>query len=126
MNTNGNGNTEQEIPAARRCSEDSMTIVATRPRGSFAMARLASVVAAAAVIVALIIGVAIVLNIYAPHTTGSGVRWVKDAGSWLTSPFHNVVSARGDRHIWLNWGIAAAVYLVGGLLIARVMAGARR
>jgi len=102
-----------------------MTIVASRPRSSFALARFAALVAAAAVVVALIIGAAILLNVYAPHTTGSAVSWVKHAGSWLTSPFHNVVNAHGDRHIWLNWGIAAAVYLVGGLLIARVMSPGR-
>ncbi|MDQ1686013.1 MAG: hypothetical protein QOC82_2750 [Frankiaceae bacterium] len=103
-----------------------MTLVASRPRGSFALSRLAALIAAAAVIVALIIGAAILLDVYAPHTTGSAVRWVKDAGAWLTTPFHNVVNAHGIRHLWINWGIAAAVYLVGGLLIARVMAGTSR
>ena len=103
-----------------------MTIAAMRPRRSYATSGIASAVAAAAVIVTLIIAVAIVLNIYAPHQTGSAVHWVKNAGSWLTQPFHHVVTASGNRHIWLNWGIAAAIYLVGGLLIARVMAGVRR
>jgi hypothetical protein len=103
-----------------------MTLVASRPRGSFATSWLATVVAVAAVVVALIIGAAVLLDVYAPHTTGSAVTWVKDAGSWLTSPFHNVVNARGDRHIWLNWGIAGAVYLVGGLLLARVIGSASR
>lgn len=103
-----------------------MTIAATRPRGSFALARFAALVAAAALIVALIIGAAILLYVYAPHTTGSAVTWVKHAGSWLTSPFHNVINARGDRHIWLNWGLAAVVYLVVGMLIARVMRGSAR
>ncbi|MDQ1746220.1 MAG: hypothetical protein QOD07_483 [Frankiaceae bacterium] len=103
-----------------------MAIVAPRPRSSFAMTGVARAVAAAALIVALIIGAAILLYVYAPHTTGSAVHWVKQAGSWLTSPFHNVVNARGLRHLWLNWGIAAAVYLVGGLIISRVIAGRRR
>ena len=102
-----------------------MAIVAPRPRGSYAMASVARLVAAAALIVALIIGAAILLNVYAPHTTGSAVAWVKHAGAWLTSPFHNVVNTTGPRHIWVNWGIAAAVYLVVGMVIARVM-GARR
>jgi len=103
-----------------------MTMVATRPRGSYAAATLAAVVAAAALIVALLIGAAILLYVYTPHTSGSAVTWVKHAGSWLTSPFHNVVNAHGARHIWLNWGIAAAVYLVIGLIIARVVRGASR
>ena len=103
-----------------------MTIVATRPRRSYGTSGLASVVAAAAVIVTLIIAAAILLAVYAPHQTGSVVHWVRNAGSWLTQPFHNIVNAHGDRHIWLNWGIAAAVYLVGGLFIARLMGGVRR
>lgn len=103
-----------------------MAIVAPRPRGSYAMSRLAALVATAALAVALIIGAAILLNIYAPHTSASIATWVRHAGSWLTQPFHNLVNARGDRRIWLNWGIAAAVYLVGGLLIARVMSPGRR
>jgi len=103
-----------------------MTIVATRPRRSVGLAPLAGLVAAAAVVVALIIGAAILLDIYAPHSTASIATWVRHAGSWLSQPFHNLVNARGDRHIWLNWGIAAAVYLVVGLLIARVMGGDRR
>lgn len=103
-----------------------MTIVATRPRRSYGLAPIAGLVAAAAVAVALIIGAAILLTVYAPHTTASVATWVRHAGSWLTQPFHNLVNARGDRHIWLNWGIAAAVYLVGGLLISRAMAGVRR
>lgn len=103
-----------------------MTIAATRPHRSYGLAPLAALIATAAVIVALIIGGAILLSIYGPHSTASVATWVRHAGSWLTQPFHNLVSARGDRHIWLNWGIAAAVYLVGGLLIARVMGGARR
>jgi hypothetical protein len=90
------------------------------------MAQLGGLVAAAAVVVALLIGAAILLDVYAPHATSSVATWVRHAGSWLTQPFHNLVTTRGDRHIWLNWGIAAVVYLVGGTLIARAMAGARR
>jgi hypothetical protein len=103
-----------------------MALVAARPRGSLAVARLAALVAAAALVVTLIIGAAVLLYVYAPHTTGSAVTWVKHAGSWLTTPFHNVVNTSGDRHIWVNWGIAAAVYLVVGMLISRVMRGAGR
>jgi hypothetical protein len=103
-----------------------MTLAATRPRGSFALARFAALVAAAALIVALIIGAAIVLYVYAPHTTGSAVTWVKDAARWLTTPFHHVINASGDRKIWLNWGLAAVVYLVVGMIIARVMRGGSR
>lgn len=102
-----------------------MTLAATRPRGSYALARLASLVALAALVVALLIGAAIILRVYYPHAGGDAVAWVKHAGAWLTSPFHNLVSARGARHIWLNWGIAAVIYLVGGSLIAGLMRRSR-
>lgn len=102
-----------------------MALAATRPRGSYALARLASLIALAAVVVALLIGAAIILRVYYPHAGGDAVAWVKHAGAWLTSPFHNLVSASGKRHIWLNWGIAAVIYLVGGGLIAGLMRRSR-
>jgi hypothetical protein len=95
-------------------------------RGSFAMAQLATLVALAALIVALLIGAAILLYVYAPHTTGSAVTWLKHAASWLTAPFHHMVRSSGDRRIWLNWGIAAAIYLVGGTVIARLLRASSR
>ena len=93
---------------------------------SFAAAQLAALVALAAAAVAVLIGVAIVLYVFAPHTTGSAVTWIKHAGSWLTSPFHHLVNTTGDRRIWVNWGIAAAIYLLAGAVIARLLrAGSR-
>jgi hypothetical protein len=97
-----------------------------RMRGSYAAAQLAALVATAAAIVVVLIGVAIVLYVFAPHTTGSAVTWIKHAGSWLTSPFHHLVNARGDRRIWLNWGIAAVIYLFAGGLIARLIRSSSR
>jgi hypothetical protein len=102
-----------------------MAVVATRPRGSYALARIASLIALAAVVVALLIGAAIILRIYYPHAGGDAVAWVRHAGAWLTSPFHNLVRTGGDRHIWLNWGIAAVIYLIVGGVIARLLRGSR-
>ena len=97
-----------------------------RMRGSYAAAQLAALVATAAAIVVVLIGVAIVLYVFAPHTTDSAVTWIKHAGAWLTSPFHHLVHARGDRRIWLNWGIAAAIYLLAGAVIARLIRSTSR
>lgn len=99
-----------------------MAVLATRPsRGSFAAARLGSLVALVAVVVALIIGGAICIHVFAPHTGGSAVRWVHDAGAWLTQPFHGLVRRSDGHQMTVNWGIAAAVYLVVGLAIARLV-----
>jgi hypothetical protein len=102
-----------------------MAVLATRPRrGSFALAGLGRLVALAAVVVALLIGAAIGLHVWAPHASGQVASWVRHAGSWLTQPFQGLVSEHGDARVWVNWGIAAAVYLVGGLVIARLMRSA--
>src|SRR5437764_5274621 len=99
-----------------------MAVVATRPgRGSFALVALGRLIALAAVVLAMIIAAAILLHVYAPDTTGRAVTWVHDAANWLTSPFHGMVNGSGQRAFVVNWGIAAAVYLVGGLLIARLL-----
>ena len=95
-------------------------------RTGFAAAQLAGLIALAAAVVAVLIGVAIVLYVFAPHASGSAVTWIKHAGSWLTSPFHHLVNARGDRRIWLNWGIAAAIYLFAGAVIARLLRSTSR
>jgi hypothetical protein len=99
-----------------------MAVLTTgRARGSYAMAQLGSLVALAALLVALLIGAAICLIVYAPHTGGSLVHWVRHAGAWLTGPFHGMVTAHGDHRVIVNWGIAAAVYLVGGTIVARLI-----
>jgi H+/gluconate symporter-like permease len=102
-----------------------MAVLATRPgRGSFALARVASLVAAAALAVALLIGAAICLHVFAPGANGAVVRWVHDAGAWLTQPFHGAIQRSGGHRLTVNWGVAAAVYLVGGLVVARLLRAA--
>jgi hypothetical protein len=49
------------------------------------------------------------------------VRWLVDAGRWLTTPFHGLFSVRGDWHYVVNWGLAALVYLVVGRMIAAAL-----
>jgi hypothetical protein len=76
---------------------------------------------AAGVAVGLIV-VAIVLRVVRASMHAEIVRWLVDAGRWLTTPFHGVFSAHGDWHYILNWGLAALVYLVIGRVIAAAMA----
>jgi hypothetical protein len=80
-----------------------------------ALARLISVATAAAV--GLIV-VAVVLRVVGANLHAEIVRWIEDAGRWLTTPFHNVFTAHGDWHYIVNWGLAALVYLLLGRLIA--------
>jgi len=71
-----------------------------------------------------LIVVAIVLRVVGANAHAEIVRWLVDAGRWLTTPFHGLFSAHGDWHYILNWGLAALVYLVAGHMIARALARA--
>src|SRR4051812_30424152 len=76
---------------------------------------------ATGVAVGLIV-IAIVLRAVGASTHAEIVRWLVDAGRWLTTPFHGLFSVHGDWHYILNWGLAALVYLVLGHIIARALA----
>ena len=84
-----------------------------------AIARLINL--ATGIAVALIV-VAIVLRVVGASTHAAIVRWIVDAGRWLSTPFHGLFSAHGDWHYILNWGLAALVYLIVGHTIARALA----
>lgn len=50
------------------------------------------------------------------------VHDVLRAGTWLATPFHNVFTNSDARDRLIeNWLLAAAVYLVAGRIIARVL-----
>src|SRR5690348_1303206 len=81
-----------------------------------ALARLIDVVAAVA---AAIIVLAIVLHVLGAKTTNGIVSAIHDAGSWLSSWSHGIFTIHnGDVRMAVNWGIAAAVYLIVARLIA--------
>jgi hypothetical protein len=90
--------------------------------GLGARVAVARVITAVASIVATIIVLAIVLHLLNANPSNGIVDAIHQAGSWLTTPFHNLFSPKnGDLKMALNWGIAAAVYLVVARLIARVI-----
>src|SRR5258707_1187768 len=77
---------------------------------------------AAASVVAAIIVAAIVLHLLNANPSNGIVDAIHQAGSWLTTPFHNLFSPKdGDLKMALNWGIAAAVYLIVARFIARLI-----
>jgi hypothetical protein len=83
---------------------------------------LARLVDLATEVAAGLIAVAIVLRVVGASTHTEIVRWIVDAGRWLTTPFHGLFSAHGDWHYILNWGLAALVYLIIGRMVARALA----
>jgi hypothetical protein len=87
-----------------------------------ARAALARVVTLVAAIVAGIIVIGILLVVVGANQSNELVKAVMDAARWLAGPFRDLFSLNGHKAtIAVNWGIAAAVYLVVGRLIARLL-----
>jgi uncharacterized protein involved in cysteine biosynthesis len=73
-------------------------------------------------IVVLIIVAGILLVVLDANASNSIVSEVHDWARWLTGPFDGMFSFHSaDDAIAVNWGIAAGVYLVIGVLIARLL-----
>jgi hypothetical protein len=88
------------------------------------IARLIRLVAG---VVALVIGAAIVLRLLAANPANTVVRDVHDAGRALAGPFKDLFLIKNPKtSILVNWGIAAAVYLIVGGLIASLFARTAR
>jgi len=78
-------------------------------------------------IVVLIILAGIALVWFKANTTNAIVSDVHDAARWLAGPFDGIFSFRSARTaVAVNWGVAALVYLVIGMVIARVLRPAAR
>jgi hypothetical protein len=89
-------------------------------RGVGTLAMLVNLLVTA--VVALIVA-GILLVVLEANPTNDVVQWVTDAARWLTGPFDGMFDLDSARWtIALNWGIAAAVYLVVGRFIARLLA----
>jgi hypothetical protein len=89
-------------------------------RGVGTLARIVNLIVTA--VAALIVAGALLVVLKA-NPTNDVVQWVTDAARWLAGPFDGMFELDSARWtIALNWGIAAAVYLVVGRLIARFLA----
>jgi hypothetical protein len=75
----------------------------------------------AAIVVAIIV-IAIILILLGANQHNMLVHWFVQAGSWLTTPFHNLFTPDSVKmNVLLNWGLAALVYAFIGGLLARVI-----
>jgi hypothetical protein len=92
-------------------------------RGSGAvLGTLARVVRLIVGIVVLIIVAGIVLVLLKANPTNTVVSDVHDAARWLAGPFDGIFSFHKARvTLAANWGLAAAVYMIVGGLIARLL-----
>ncbi|HEV7461214.1 MAG TPA: hypothetical protein VGN78_11800 [Solirubrobacteraceae bacterium] len=76
----------------------------------------------AVVVVALIIGLAILFKALGANPHNTIVSGVHDAGRALAGPFDSMFKLHGAKvALAVNWGIALVVYLVVGFAIARVV-----
>jgi hypothetical protein len=82
----------------------------------------ANVISTITAIVVAIIVIAIILILIGANQQNMLVSWFVHAGSWLTTPFHNLFTPHGvKQNVLLNWGLAALVYAFVGGLLARLI-----
>jgi ABC-type thiamin/hydroxymethylpyrimidine transport system permease subunit len=87
------------------------------------MLALARLVRLVATVVALIIIAAIVLRLAGANAGNSIVHDIHSVGSTLAGPFKNIFSINNAKtSMAVNWGLAAAVYLIVGHFIASLLA----
>jgi hypothetical protein len=88
---------------------------------------LSRLVLIAASIVVVIIVAGILLVVLKATPSNSIVAEIHSWARWLAGPFDGMFSFRNANDaIAVNWGIAAIVYLLAGMLIARLLGGTRR
>jgi ABC-type spermidine/putrescine transport system permease subunit I len=93
---------------------------AAASRGALGLARLVRLVSGA---VAAVIVVGILLVVLEANGDNAIVDALLDAARFLAGPFDNVFDlARHKTQVAVNWGLAAAVYLLAGRFVARLLA----
>ena len=87
------------------------------------MYTLARVVRIATGLVVAVIVAGILIHVLDANTSNAIVSFFDDAARWLTQPFHGIFSL-DDRKAQLavNWGLAALVYGLVGMLLSRLIA----
>ena len=87
------------------------------------MYTLARAVRIATGAVVLLIVAGILVHVLDANTSNGIVSFVNDVAKWLTQPFHGLFTPDGaDARIAVNWGLAAIIYAIVGVLIARLLA----
>ncbi len=89
---------------------------------SGALRLLARLVTVLAMLVAAIIVLAIVLRVLDASASNAIVKAIHDVGKTLVGPFGTVFKIHDPKGAMAaNWGLAAAVYLIVGMLIAGLL-----
>jgi hypothetical protein len=89
----------------------------------FALVRLVRL-ATAAVVAVIVAG--ILIHLLDANTSNAIVAAIDDAARWLTQPFHGFFDPdRAKVRLAVNWGLAAVVYGIAGMLLAKLIGRAR-
>jgi hypothetical protein len=124
------GNGEAHGPAATRTERPgagagAAAVGARATAGVFLVA--ARLIRAAAAAICLLIVVAIVLFDLKANPANSVVKAIHDGANFFASPFTDLFSIHGARKsLTVNWGVAAAVYLLAGAILAAIIASPAR
>ena len=87
-----------------------------------ALGALAWLVDIAVAIVAVIIAVGVLLAVLEANRSNDIVDLIHDAASWLVGPFKDFFTLDDPKlEVAVNWGLALAVYVVVGRLVAGLL-----
>ena len=116
---------ETDAPAPPRTRNAGAAAVGTVGAG---VVLLALLMITFAVLVALLIGLAILLADVGANTSNAVVKGIHESANFFAGSFTGMLRFAGHpkRAISVNWGIAAVVYLLAGVILARVIYGVGR
>jgi hypothetical protein len=85
---------------------------------------LARLVMLVAVLIALLIGVAIVLTVVDANASNTIIKGIHEGANFFAGSFTGLITFSGHpkRELAVDWGIALVVYLLVGALIAWLIA----
>ena len=87
-----------------------------------ALGVLARVIDIAVAVVAVIIAVDVLLVVLEANRSNDIVELIHDAASWLVGPFKDFFTLDDPKlEVAVNWGLALAVYVVAGRLVAGLL-----
>lgn len=89
---------------------------------------LARLVMAAASVIALLIGLAIVLRDVDANSANTLVKGIHEGANFFAGAFTGLIRFSGHpkRAITIDWGIALLVYLIVGAMVSKMIAGVGR
>lgn len=117
--TEGNYYPDRDSTAVRERAPRRGAAAGAVRSGLWTLARLVQLIAT---VVAAILVAGILLVVLEANTSNAIVNAVLDAARFLAGPFDDMFKPDGHKlQIAVNWGIAAAVYLVVGSLVARLL-----